>query len=293
MDLKNFETTTTYAIQAVYTEYWNMIPEKYRLMEKVPTVKPPHQHHEISPEKKTKPLSYKQVEETEYEPSNPYEHYCEMLNSGKWFDIYPFYDPQLDFENRLHYKIAGIDYGDRKKPWFIITWNFGNGLLNSSLTRRRFQTCADKTPGGEEVTFDFINTDMDLTMAIYSNTMQGLVELQENIIVSQREKFTVNTQVHSIIGSFPVSIDTIGSTLTKMTRDKSTLCNMTLNLKVDFPIIGNVKEAKSGIIKEIHTEYDSVYTDLHADITPETDVTSHAVLARDVINEETPDYPEI
>ena len=34
MDLKNFETTSTYAIQAIYLEYWKMIPERFRLNEK-------------------------------------------------------------------------------------------------------------------------------------------------------------------------------------------------------------------------------------------------------------------
>jgi hypothetical protein len=292
MDLKNFETTTTYAIQAVYMEYWRTIPERYRLLEKaqVPL-------KEKKPRSKSKPLSYKEVEkegeEFKEERSDMYERYCEMMNSEKWFDLTPFYDPQLDFENRLHYKIAEIEYPDRQKPWFIITWNMGNGLLKSSLTRRRFQTCSDKTPGGEDVTFDFINTDMDLTFAIYSNSLQALLELQENIIISKREKCTVTTATHSIIGKFPVSLDTIDSTIAKLPRDKGTLCVLTLNVKIDFPIIGNVKYVKEGIIKEIHSEIDGV-VDIQStiNVTPETDVTAHVVLARDIITPETPDYFE-
>ena len=34
MDLKNLECTSTYAIEAVYREYWHLIPEKYRILEK-------------------------------------------------------------------------------------------------------------------------------------------------------------------------------------------------------------------------------------------------------------------
>ena len=293
MDLKNFETTTTYAIQAVYMEYWRAIPEKYRLLEKAQV-----QPKEEPFRPKSTPLSYKKVEkeaeEFKEERSDMYERYCEMMNSGKWFDLAPFYDPQLDFENRLHYKIAEIEYPDRQKPWFIITWNMGNGLLKSSLTRRRFQTCSDKTPGGEDVTFDFINTDMDLTFAIYSNSIQALLELQENIIISKREKCTVTTATHSILGQFPVSLDTIDSSITKLPRDKGTLCVLNLSIKIDFPIIGNVRYVKEGIIKEIHTELDGVVSvEATRHVTPETDVTAHVVLARDIITEDTPDYPHL
>ena len=276
MDLKNFETTSTYAIQAIYLEYWKMIPERFRLNEKA-------QIQPEEPRKKETPLTYKKVEQTEYKP-DPYANYCEMLNAKRYFDITPFYDPQLDFENRLHYKIAGIDYPDREHPWFVITWNFGSGLLNSSLTRRRFQTCADYTPGGEKVTFNFMNVDMDITLAIYSNSLQALMELQENILIGQREKFTCETHTHSILGKFPVSVDTIGSQVSKFTRDKSTLCMLTLNLKVDFPIIGNVRKADGGRIEEIHLELDSTYQPLHEE---PSDPTAHEVLSRDVINEET------
>lgn len=285
MDLKNFESTSTYAIQACYLEYWKAIPERYRLLEKAQNFKEVNPDGEYKKPKST-PLTYKKVENTEYEEGEDrYEHYCNLLNSGKWFDLMPFYDPQLDFENRLHYKLANIDYPDRQKPWFIITWNFGNGILKSSLTRRRFQTCVDTTPSGEKVKFDFMNTDMDLTFAIYSNSLQGLFELQENILISKREKCTVNTLSHSILGRFPVSLDTIDSSLTKLPRDKGTLCVLTLNLKIDYPIIGNVQSAEGSIIKEFHLELDSV-----ADIKDYSDVTAHEVISRDVITEETPDY---
>lgn len=278
LDLKNFETTTTYAVQAVYSEYWKMIPEKYRLLEKAQVEQNPE---DVKPKKST-PLSYTDVEKQEYKNNDYYEHYCEMMNSGNWFDVYPFYDPQLDFENRLHYKLSNIDYPDRKKPWFIITWNFGNGLIKSELTRRRFQTCVDKTPGGEDVTFKFINTDLEITLAIYSNTLQGLVELHENIVVGQREKYTVDTHTHSIIGKFPVSVDTITGNINKLPRDKGTLCNLALNLRVDYPIIGDVKKVSSGIIKEIHTELDAVQ-DIPRTVTSDTDVTAHQVISRDIV----------
>ena len=288
MDLKDFETTTTYAIQAVYTEYWNIIPEKYRLMEKAQVQLPnPDEYAEQQQQhkgKKETPLTYKKVEQEEYKDNDLYTNYCKMLNSGNWFDITPFYDPQLDFENRLHYKLAGVDFPNRQKPWFIITWNFGNGILKSSLTRRRFESAVDKTPGGEDVMFDFMNTEMDLTLAIYSNTLQGLIELQENIMINRREKFCVDTQIHSVLGSFPVSVDTIESTITKLPRDKGTLCVLTLNLKVDYPIIGNIRD-----VKEIHLEVDSTVVKL-GDIDVNTAVipNTHEVLSRDIITESTP-----
>ena len=62
----------------------------------------------------------------------------------------------LDFENRLHYKLVGVNYPDRKGPWFVITWNCGNGILKSDLTNRRFDTQQIITPGGDKVKFDFI-----------------------------------------------------------------------------------------------------------------------------------------
>lgn len=298
MDLKNFESTSTYAIQACYLEYWNLIPSKYRLLEKSQRqdhgTYPIDEYDYVQKVEKPKvtPLSYKDVEETSYSGDDYYNHYCDMLNSGQYFDLMPFFDPQLDFENRLHYKLSGIDYPSRQQPWFIITWNFGNGILKSSLTRRRFETCSDYTPGGEKVKFNFINADMDLTFAIYSNSLQGLFELQENIIVGKREKCVVNTLTHSILGSFPVSLDTIDSTLSKLPRDKGTLCVLTLNLKIDYPIIGNVQYTDGGIIEEIHLELDSKniikgdsWNSLN-DITPN----EHEVISRDIITENTPDY---
>lgn len=298
MNLQNFESTSTYAIQACYLEYWKMIPERYRLLERAQDF-PETVPIEEAPKRKqkVKPLTYKEVEQKQYEEDGEdhYEHYCNMLNSGKWFDLLPFYDPQLDFENRLHYKLANIDYPDRQKPWFIITWNFGNGILKSSLTRRRFQSASDYTPAGDPVTFDFLNTDMDLTFAIYSNSIQALFELQENILINRREKCTVQTLSHSVLGSFPVSLDTIDSSLSKLPRDKGTLCVLTLNLKIDYPIIGNVKIGEDlHVIKEIHLELDSRQfaigdeeISLHNDI---YNPGEHEVLSRDVITEETPDY---
>ena len=276
MDLRNLETTTTYAIEALYREYWNIIPERYKLLERAQRTE-----HGNFPEddglpedfprkrkQKTHPLSYSDVEKLEnipYQneepdviegPYNDYHKYVEDLSKDQFFDFYPFYDPELNFENRLHYKLIGVPYPQRSFPWFVITWNCGNGLLRSSLTRRRFESAVIETPSGENVQFDFINTDLDLTMAIYCNTMQGLFELQENIVVGRREKFVVDTRPHSIIGSFPVSVDTIDSTITKMDRQKGTLCQLQLNLKVDYPVIGNVRPVVGGIIKEIHAEVD-------------------------------------
>lgn len=172
----------------------------------------------------------------------------------------------------------------------VITWNHGNGILNSSLSRRRFQSAADYTPSGERVTFDFINTELELTMAIYSNSLQGIFELQENIYGRQREKCTVETGLHSIIGHFPVSLELINTTLNKLPRDKGTICVLTLSTKINYPVIVNVRSADTGIIEEIHLEIDSkAYTDKDGSLSLDTRVTpdQHAVLSRDVITEET------
>lgn len=288
MDLRNFETTTTYAIEAVYSEYWKMIPERFRLTERAQVQDKPEKH------KKQGSLKYKDVEEkiNPEEPKDFYDEYCRVMNSGKRFDLMPFFDPQLDFENRLHYKLVDVSFPEREKPWFVITWNFSQGILKSSLTNRRFQTAADVTPSGESVTFDFINQDMSLNFAIYSNHLQALFELHENIIISQREKKCVETNCHSILGSFPVSLDKIEGSITKLPRDKGTLCCMNLNVLIDYPIIGNVKEASTGIIKEIHLELDdNSYQEFSQGFTLfEKDVTQHEVLSRDIITENTPNY---
>ena len=227
------------------------------------------------------PLQYSDVEKREkpLEASDKieqdYDEYVEHLRDRhKFFDVTPFYDPELNFENRLHMHLTNVDFPSRREPWFIITWNTNNGLLNSSLTRRRFSTTTIQAPNDKFYKFDFINTD---TMAIYSNTMQGLFELQENIIVGKREKAVVNTAKHSILGEFPVSLDIINSSLTKLPKDKGTLCVMNLNIKIDFPVIGNVQQVYNGIIKEIHTEIDKIGTG------PE----NVYVYSRDIIDENT------
>lgn len=292
MDLKNLETTTTYAIEALYREYWDIIPERYKLLERAQRPEhgnfPEEYYNNLPPSKRKsniKPLTYSDVEKYD-EPKKDYQTtetdyrtYCEELNKDQFFNFYPFYDPELNFENRLHYKLVGVSYPKRNFPWYVITWNCGQGLLNSSLTRRRFETKVVETPAGDKVKFDFIDTDLDLTMAIYSNDMQALFELQENIVVGRREKFVVYTRPHSIVGSFPVAVNTIGSTLSKLSRDRGTLCQMMLFLKIDYPIIGNVKAINGGIIEEIHLEVDK-------EVVGET--SEPEVLGRNIINEDNP-----
>lgn len=260
MDLKNFETTSTYAIEALYKDYWNQLPEKYRLLEKAQRQED-YTLEEVKPtQQKSTPLTYASVKAKDTEPEKPdeYQCYCDALNDKeKFFNLQPFYDPELSFSDRLHYKLTGINYPDRKGPWFIITWNCGNGILKSTLTNRRFQSATVETPSGELVTFDFMNTELEVTLCFVSNTMQGLFELQEHIRISRREKAVVNTRQHSILGSFPVSIDLIDGGMAKLARDKGTLCTLTLPIKIDYPIIDNVRSAARGIIKEIHAEIDN------------------------------------
>ena len=271
MDLRNLETTTTLAIEGVYKEYWNMIPEKYKLLEKAQRTEhgnyemdyyenlPEHQKPKVQ---KSKPLTYKDVEKADEPKQEPtviqdnafdYTWYCtELEKRDQYFDLQPFFDPQLDFENRLHYKLVGVEYPKRKNPWFIITWNMGNGILKSSLTNRRFDTAEVKTPGGAHVKFDFIDTELDVNLCFNSNSLQALVELQENIRVNRREKFVIDSRLHSILGRFPISVSLIETgNIAKATKDKSTLCTLTVTIRIDYPVIGNVRENKDGIIKVI------------------------------------------
>lgn len=269
MDFRNFETTTTYAIEAVYMEYFNMLPEKYRI--KDPIEKKEEEIAETAVDKH--PLSYEDVEHLGKKSDGGYF----ITDDDSPIDLTPFYDPELNFSDRLHYRLTNIDYPKRKNPWFLITWNCGKGLLKSSLTRRRFTTATCEDDDGNQFMFDFINTDLDITMAITSNTMQGLFEVQENIIIGKREKVTVDTRPHTILGKFPVSLDVIDSDITKYARDKGTLCCLMLNIKVDYPVIGNLRSAKGGIIYKIKTEIDRPHGE-----GPD----NHEVLARDII---TPD----
>ena len=267
MDLKNLETTTTMAIEAVYKEYWGIIPERYKLLEK--SQRNDHgtfnlqeyetQEEHVKPKiQKSTPLTYKKVEQIEDQFLNPetmndYGWYCEQLkDKDQYFDLQPFYDPLLDFENRLHYKLVGVNYPDRKGPWFIITWNCGNGILKSSLTNRRFDTRTITTPGGEDVKFDFMDTELDVTLCFNSNSMQALFELQENIRIGRREKFVIDSRVHSVIGRFPVTVSLIDTgNIAKSSRDKGTLCNLTVTFRIDYPVIGNVRPTDGSIIKVI------------------------------------------
>lgn len=254
MDLKNFEGTTTYAIEAVYREYWNLIPDKYKLMETA----------QLQEYKNTKhPLNKKDLYKAGEEPDpiiqknsdTEYTKYVGCLQDDtKRFNLDPFFDPELTFENRLHYKLASIDYPKRSQPWFIITWNFGGGIINSSLTRRRFMTGRATTPQGEPVVFDFMNTELDITMCVTSNTLQALMELQEVIKIGKREKCTVNAKNHSIIDTFPVSLDIIDGVINKISRQTGTLCTLTMVIKLQYPLINNIRINPAGQIQEIHTD---------------------------------------
>lgn len=222
MDLKNFESTSLLAIEAVYKYFWDFIPSKYK------------------------------IEETE-----------ETIN-----ELEPFYDPTLTFENRLHYKLTQITFPQREKPWFIITWNTENGLINSSLNRRRYKSAIVETDQYGPLTFKFVNTELQLNLGICCNSMAALYELQENIVLKIREKIWIDTKPHSIIGSFPVSLDIMDAHQNKLDRGKGTLCYLILNLRIDYPIIENVQSAARGIIKEIHSSIRSNWKEgeIEADI---------------------------
>lgn len=219
MDLVNFESTSTYAIQAVYNELWRLIPNKYKI---------PEDDHAIK-------------------------------------DMSPFFDPELTFENRLHYKLTNVEYPKRANPWFIITWNTPDGIMKSSLTQRRFQTGIVEDKKGQKLRFKFLNTELTINFNIVCNTLQGLYEMQENLLLKKREKMICYAEEHSILGKFPVCIDIVDSNQNKLPRDKGTICYLFLNCKIDYPIIGNVTKINGGIIKEINTTIDNTHITLSKD----------------------------
>lgn len=217
MDFKNFETTSIYAIEAVYQHLWKCVPEVYRLID-----------------------------------DNPIEEITR---------IDPFYDPELTFENRTQYRLSKIEYPKRAKPWYIITWNSDAGLLKSTLTQRRFET-ATFEKDGKYYDADYINAELQVNFGVVSNSMSAIFEFQENYILKQREKQYIYTpKEHSILGSFPVSMDVLDSNQQKLSRDKGTIAYLFLQCKVDYPVIGNVREVEPGrVIREIHNRVGSLNT---------------------------------
>ena len=166
-------------------------------------------------------------------------------------DLEPFYDPQLTFDNRLHYKLVKDSYPNRETPWFVITWNTDRGLLKSQLSNRRFQTASIELPSGTRTSLKFIDADMEITLGIVSNSMQALYELQENILLKMREKMYVMSEPHSVVGPITVAFNIVDSDQNKLDRDKGTLCYLFVHVRVDFPVFGYRKDLSGGIIEEI------------------------------------------
>ena len=192
-------------------------------------------------------------------------------------EMSPFYDPELSFENRLHYKLTNVDYPKRATPWFVITWNAPEGILRTSLTQRRMQSAVVEDANGVRHKFKFQLVELYLTFGIASNSLQAVFELQENLIIHTRDKVTCMTKPHSILGSFPVSMNVIDSNQVKLGRDKGTLCYLMMQVRVDYPIIGLVEKA-DGVIETINS-------DINEDI-------NFSELVKDIIDENTviPNY---
>ena len=188
-------------------------------------------------------------------------------------DMSPFYDPELSFENRLHYKLSNVDYPKRANPWFVITWNAPEGILRQSLTQRRLKSARVTTKSGESYKFKFQLVELYLTFGIASNSLQAVFELQENLIIHTRDKLTCQTKDHPILGRFPVSMNVIDSNQVKLPRDKGTLCYLMMQVRVDYPIIGMIERA-DGVIEDI-------YSDINNDITQQN-------IIKDEIDENTP-----
>lgn len=218
MDLKTLTSTSYLAIEAVYTYFWNFIPNEYKL-----------------------PKDDKDTEKT----------------------LDPFYDPELTFENRAQYKVTKDEWLKRKQPWFVITWNPENGLLKSSLTNRRFQTAYIEDAEGNRHKYKFQNADMQINFGIISNSLTALFELQENILLNKREKLTCNTVTpHPVLGIFPVSLDVIESQQSKLNREKSTICYLFMQCRIDYPIIG-METPAGGVIERIDLDTYNQQTSEH------------------------------
>lgn len=169
-------------------------------------------------------------------------------------DMNPFYDPELNFDNRLHYKLSGVEYPKRATPWFVISWNTPKGVMKSDLSNRRFDTAVFNTKNG---TFrgKFLTTNCQILFAITSNSMTALYELQENFLLKYREKMTCETiHPHSALGKFPVSLNVLDSDINKHSRDKGTLCYLTIDSRIEYPIIGMVNRVDGGIIEKINSD---------------------------------------
>ena len=110
--------------------------------------------------------------------------------------------------------------------------------------------------------------------------MQALFELQERIRISRREKFVIDSRIHSILGRFPVTVSLIDTgTIAKSSRDKGNICNLTVTFRVDYPVIGNVVFDEASIIKVIRANEYRV----------NEDITTRSLMAKDVILPEDPD----
>lgn len=198
MDLKDIESTSGYAIQAVYDKYWDLVPKNYRLPD--------------------------------------------MTKIG--FDIRPYYDPELTFENRTQYKLTKVKYPERTDPWIIATWNTEQGVQKSELSNRRMKTMYTQNPDDEGFSdYRFSNAYMTLNMCFYSNSLMALLAFQENYQLKIREKDYAIAHGHSVLKDFSVALNTINTNMVKLPRDKGTICYLFFQVTIDYPIIGYSSDA--------------------------------------------------
>ena len=180
------------------------------------------------------------------------EKYRVTKNDDTELDIEPFYDPKLEFDNRLHYELVKNSIPNREAPWFIITWNTDRGILKSELTNRRFETCTIALPSGNKARLKFINANMTITLAIAYNSTLAAFELQENILLKLRESMYVMSKPHSVVGEITVSLNKIEHEQKKLDRDKGTLGYLFVRVTIDYPVFGYGTDQPSSVIKEIN-----------------------------------------
>lgn len=190
-----------------------------------------------------------------------------------------FFDQELSFENRLHYKIAKLPFKERKTPWIAIMWNT-DGLFPSDENYRRYDvkfaaTDDESLPKKGKACL----AKMPITLSVVSNSMTALMEFEEVYLLNVRPDDMALSTRHPILDEFSINImnGAAPTNITKMPRSEGTLCYAMASVILQFPIVGVPKDQQ--IIRTIRADFrnydtkepmfDSKMIIIGGDITPE------------------------
>lgn len=167
-----------------------------------------------------------------------------------------FFDQDLSFENRLHYKLAKLPFKDRKTPWVAIMWNV-EGLQPSDENFRRYDV---KLKAKDDKSLPRKGkaclVKMPIVMSVVSNSMTALMEFEEVFLLNVRPEDMALSAEHPLLEEFTVNIMSNAITnMVKMPRTEGTLCYALVSANLQFPIIGAVSD--NYIIRTINTNYHS------------------------------------